>query len=183
MILFSRHVLLVVWKCLILCKIIVICGKCWFSFSFKENGGWTASKAPKRLRRCCSKWNNVPWLVPSLQRRWFRCWRPSTWRKTKNLRRCWNADIAKQFPSNCMHCERFKNNTIRSEARKCDSTAWLICNHFFNFAVESESEACRRKRPYGEIEEPLPSTSRHYPENFSIRESTQKNTSWCTNRQ
>ena len=26
-----RYILLVVWKCLILCQIIVICGKCWFS--------------------------------------------------------------------------------------------------------------------------------------------------------
>jgi len=33
------------------------------------------------------KWNNVPWLVPSLQRRWFRCWRPFAWKKAKNLRR------------------------------------------------------------------------------------------------
>ena len=31
MILFWRHILLFVWKCLILCQIIVICGKCWFS--------------------------------------------------------------------------------------------------------------------------------------------------------
>ena len=30
-ILFWPHILLVVWKCLILCHIIVICGKCWFS--------------------------------------------------------------------------------------------------------------------------------------------------------
>ena len=28
-------------------------------------------------------------LFPSLQRRWFRCWRPSAWRKAKNFRRRW----------------------------------------------------------------------------------------------
>ena len=31
----------------------------------------------------------MPWLVPSLQRRWFRCWRPSAWRKVKSLWRRW----------------------------------------------------------------------------------------------
>ena len=30
-ILFWRHILLVVWKCLILCQTIVICRECWFS--------------------------------------------------------------------------------------------------------------------------------------------------------
>ena len=49
----------------------------------------TAAEATKSLRRCWSKWNNVPWLVPSLRRWWFRCWRPSAWRKDKNLRRRW----------------------------------------------------------------------------------------------
>ena len=97
-ILFWRHILLVVWKCLILCQIIVICGKCWFFLSFKENGGWSASRAPKSLQRCSSKWNNVPWLVPSLQRRWFRCWRPSAWKESRKpskmlmlfIMSCWN---------------------------------------------------------------------------------------------
>ena len=89
MILFWRHILLVEWKCLILCQIIVICGKCWFSFFIRKSGDWSASRAPKSLPRCCSKWNNVPWLVLSHQRRWFRCWRPSAWRKAKNLRRRW----------------------------------------------------------------------------------------------
>ena len=65
---FWLHILLVVWKCLILCQIVVICGKCWFS-SFI---GWK--------RR---------------QSRWFRCWRPSAWRKTKNLRRRWIGGIAR----------------------------------------------------------------------------------------
>ena len=49
-----------------------------------------------------------------------------------------------------------------------------------NFAIESEREAYRRKRLYGEIEEPSPSTSRHYLGNLSIREQAQKNTSRCT---
>ena len=31
----------------------------------------------------------MPWLVPSLQRRWFRSWRPSAWRKAINLRKRW----------------------------------------------------------------------------------------------
>ena len=50
---------------------------------------WSVSRASQSLRRCCSKWNNMPWLVPLLQRRWFRCWRPFAWRKGKNLRRRW----------------------------------------------------------------------------------------------
>ena len=85
----------VVWKCLILCQIIVICGKCWFT-SFIRRKRWlkSAPRAPKSLRRCCSKGNNVPWFVSSLQRRWFRCWRPSAWRKAKNLRRRWIGGIA-----------------------------------------------------------------------------------------
>ena len=49
-----------------------------FLLSFEENADRSASRAPKNLRRCSSKWNNVPWLVPSLRRRWFRCWRPET---------------------------------------------------------------------------------------------------------
>ena len=53
---------------------------------FEEKGGWSASRS---LRRCFFKWNNVSWLIPSLQRRWFRCWRPSVWRKAKNLWRRW----------------------------------------------------------------------------------------------
>ena len=44
----------------------------------------TVTEAPKSLRWCCSKWNNVPSLVPSLQRRWFRCWWPHAWRKAKD---------------------------------------------------------------------------------------------------
>ena len=36
MILFWRHILLVVRKCPILCQIIVICGKCWFSSSIRR---------------------------------------------------------------------------------------------------------------------------------------------------
>ena len=33
--------------------------------------------------------------VPTLQRRWFRCWWPSAWRKAKNLRRRWIGGIAR----------------------------------------------------------------------------------------
>ena len=94
-ILFWRHILLVVWKCLILCQISSFAESVDSLLSFKENGGWNASRAPKSLRRCCSKWNNVSWLVPSLQRRWFRCWRPSAWRKAKNLRRRWIGGTAR----------------------------------------------------------------------------------------
>ena len=36
MILFWRHILLVVWNCLILCQITVICGKCWFSSTIRR---------------------------------------------------------------------------------------------------------------------------------------------------
>ena len=43
-----------------------------------------------------------------------------------------------------------------------------------NFAIESEREAYRRKRLYGEIEDSLPSTSRQHLEKFSIREPAQK---------
>ena len=134
MILFWRHILLVMWKCLMLCQIIVICEKCWFS-SFEENGGWSASRAPKSLRRCCSKWNNVPWLVSSLQRRWFRCWRPSAWRKAKKLRRrwCYLLWAVENEPnhhwgtvSNAINAlepsTSRKTTTIRAEARKSDST-------------------------------------------------------------
>ena len=37
----------------------------------------------------------MPWLVPLLRRRWFRCWRLSAWRKAKNLRRRWIGGIAR----------------------------------------------------------------------------------------
>ena len=61
--------------------------------SFEENGSWNASRAPKNIRGCCSKWNNVLRLVPSLQRRWLRCWRLSTWKKAKNLWKRWFGGI------------------------------------------------------------------------------------------
>ena len=83
------------WKCLILFQIIVICGKCWFFLLFEENGGWSVLRAPKSFWRCRSKWNNVPGLVPSLQRQWFRCWRPTAWRKAKNLRKPWIGGIVR----------------------------------------------------------------------------------------
>ena len=54
MTLFWRHILLVVWKCLILRQIIVICGKCWFS-SFVRGKRWLKriESSKKSLRRCC----------------------------------------------------------------------------------------------------------------------------------
>ena len=135
-ILFWRHILMVSWKCLILYQIIVICGCIDFFPLFEENGGWSGSRAPKSLRRCCYKWNNVPWLVPSLQRRWFRCWRPSAWRKAKNLRRRWcyllwafetERNHRRGTVSNAIDAiepsTARKTATIRAEAWKSDSTA------------------------------------------------------------
>ena len=136
-ILFWRHILLVVWKCLILCQIIIICGKCWFSSSIRRKWRPKSIKSSKNFSRCCSKWNNVPWLVLSLQRRRFRCWRPSAWRKAKNLRRRWCyllwADENERnhhwgTVSNAIDVfvpsTAWKTATIRAEARKSDTTAW-----------------------------------------------------------
>ena len=120
-----------------------------FLLSFKENSGWSASRASKSLRRCCSTWNNVPWLVPSLQRRWFRCWRPSARRKAKNLRRRWcyllwtvEAERNHHWGTVSNAIDLFepstarKTATIRAESRKSDSTAryWqpILVNIFFN---------------------------------------------------
>ena len=58
-----------------------------FLLSFEENGSWSASRAPKSLRSCNCEWNNVPRLVSALQRRSFRCWRPSAWRSAISHRR------------------------------------------------------------------------------------------------
>ena len=51
----------------------------------------TVAKAHRELQKKFTEmlWNNMPWLVPSLQTQWFRYWRPSAWRKAKNLRRRW----------------------------------------------------------------------------------------------
>ncbi len=48
MILFWYHILLVLWKCLILCRIIVICGKCWFSSFIRKK---TAAEAHRELQK------------------------------------------------------------------------------------------------------------------------------------
>ena len=118
-------------------------------FSFEENGGWSASRAPKRLRRCCSKWKTVPWLLPSLQRQWFWCWRPSAWRKAKNLRRRWCYLLWAVETERNHHWETVSNAidtfepgtarkmaTMRAEERKSDSTAWersaLRCQTRYN---------------------------------------------------
>ena len=76
-------------------------------------------------------------FVPSLQRRWFRCWRPSAWRKAKNLPKtlmlfimsCWSrmkpslgtvSNAIDEFEPSTAR----KTATIQAEARKSDSTAW-----------------------------------------------------------
>ena len=107
-----------------------------FFFHSKKTAAEAHRELQKSLRRCC-KWNNVLWLVPSLQRQWFRCWRPSPWRKANNLRRRWcyllwaietERNHHRGTVSNAIDAfeprTARKTDTIRLEARKSDSTAW-----------------------------------------------------------
>ena len=126
------------WKCLNLWQIVVICGKCWFSSFIQRKRRLNCIESSKKFTEMLLyKWKNVPWLVPSLQISWFRRWRPSAWRKPKNLRKRWcyllwaveternhywgtvlNSVDAIE-PSTA-----WKTAAIRAEAQKSDSTAW-----------------------------------------------------------
>ena len=61
-ILFWRHILLVVWKCLILCQIIVIYGKCWFSSFIQRKRRLKSIESSKKLTEMKAK---------NLRRRWI----------------------------------------------------------------------------------------------------------------
>ena len=138
---FWRHILLVVWKCLILCQLIVICGKCWFSSFIQRKRRLKRIESSKKFTAMLLEVKQCAVIGSVASKRWFRCWWLSVWRKAKTFGDADviyyellkpNETITGGTVSNAIDAlepsTARKTATIRAEARKSDFTAWQCSN-------------------------------------------------------